>query len=235
MSTATGPAPSRHEAGYNPASARAGHGHWFAFLDDAGLLTEREREVARRHGDVLAGFEKEAITKSYKLVAIAALLQIGALRAGADVAEVAWTARKIVTGDPRLIADTRSEEMPDPASASAEDWRGYWLKWPLSAWAGRLRGGSSSSRCPVRGRRGLQAVAVQPSRGSDLTACGPRPESLQADDAAARVGVPGDYSLATLEATKRHQTGRRRRALGSRMSRRGSRPRGRSGLTQAGR
>ena len=37
-----------YEAGYNPASARAQHGHWFALLDDAGLLAEQERQVARR-------------------------------------------------------------------------------------------------------------------------------------------------------------------------------------------
>ena len=59
--------------------------------------------MARRHGDVLAGIEKEAITKSYKLVTLQALLQLGALRTGADVAEIAWTAHQIVTGDPRLV------------------------------------------------------------------------------------------------------------------------------------
>ncbi|HEV2375980.1 MAG TPA: DEAD/DEAH box helicase family protein [Streptosporangiaceae bacterium] len=44
-----------YEAGYNPSSARAQHGHWFAFLDDVDLLTEPEREVVRRHTDVLDG------------------------------------------------------------------------------------------------------------------------------------------------------------------------------------
>src|SRR5216683_2525575 len=131
------------EAGYNPASARARHGHWFAFLDDVELLTEQEHEIMRRHADVLAGIETEPITKSYKLVTLQALLQMGALRTGVDIAEIAWTAQRIVTGDPRLVADTGSEEMPDPASVTADTWRDYWLKWPLSAWAGRLRGAST--------------------------------------------------------------------------------------------
>jgi hypothetical protein len=56
-----------YEAGYNPSSAPDKHGHWFAFLDDVGLLAEQEREVVRRHAAVLAGIEKEPITKSYKL------------------------------------------------------------------------------------------------------------------------------------------------------------------------
>ncbi len=109
-----------YEAGYNPASARAGHGHWFAFLHDVELLAEQEREVVRRHADVLAGIETEPITKSYKLVTLQALLQMGALRSGADIAEIAWTAHRIVTGDLRLVADSRSAEMPDPASVPAD-------------------------------------------------------------------------------------------------------------------
>ena len=66
----------------------------------------------RRHGDVLAGFEKEPVTKSYKLVTLQALLQMGALRTGADVAEIAWTAHRIVTGDPRLVADATQRKCP---------------------------------------------------------------------------------------------------------------------------
>ena len=108
-----------YEAGYNPSAARGRHGHWFAFLDDMELLGEREREVVRRHAEVLDGIEKESITKSYKLVTLQALLQMNKLRSGADVAEIAWAAHRIVTGDPRLLADTRSADMPDPASVSA--------------------------------------------------------------------------------------------------------------------
>jgi superfamily II DNA or RNA helicase/diadenosine tetraphosphate (Ap4A) HIT family hydrolase len=148
-----------YEAGYNPSSARARHGHWFAFLDDVDLLAEREREVIRRHADVLAGIEKEPVTKSYKLVTLKALLQMGALRTGTDIAEVAWTAHRIVTGDPRLLDDTSSAEMPDPASVDSDTWRDYWLNWPLSAWAGRLRG-ASTGWFRIDGRRFVPAFLV---------------------------------------------------------------------------
>jgi superfamily II DNA or RNA helicase/diadenosine tetraphosphate (Ap4A) HIT family hydrolase/HKD family nuclease len=158
-----------YEAGYNPSSARARYGHWFAFLDDLELLAEHEREVARRYGDVLAGIEKEAITKSYKLVTLQALLQLGALRTGADVAEIAWTAHQIVTGDPRLVADTRSAEMPDPASVDAETWREYWLNWPLAAWAGRLRG-TTNGWFRIDGRRFAPAFQVSADIGDTFDA-----------------------------------------------------------------
>jgi superfamily II DNA or RNA helicase/diadenosine tetraphosphate (Ap4A) HIT family hydrolase/HKD family nuclease len=158
-----------YEAGYNPASTRNRRGHWFAFLDDAGLLAEREREVVRRHGDVLAGIEKEPITKSYKLVTLQALLQMGALRTGGDVAEIAWTAHQIVTGDPRIRADTTSAEMPDPASVSAESWRQYWLDWPLSAWVGRLRG-ATAGWFRIDGRRFVPAFRVDAEVGETFDA-----------------------------------------------------------------
>ena len=148
-----------YEAGHNPSSARAKHGHWFGFLDDVDLLAEQQREVIRRHADVLAGIEKEPITKSYKLVTLQALLQMNALRTGADVAEIAWTAHRIVTGDPRLLADTSSAEMPDPASVSADTWRDYWLSWPLSAWAGRLRD-TSTGWFRIDGRRFVPTFRV---------------------------------------------------------------------------
>jgi superfamily II DNA or RNA helicase/diadenosine tetraphosphate (Ap4A) HIT family hydrolase/HKD family nuclease len=158
-----------YEAGYNPTSARAGHGHWFGFLDNLDLLARQEQEVVRRHADVLTGFEKESITKSYKLVTLQALLRLEALRIGADTAQIAWAAHQIVAGDPRLIADTASAEMPDPASVDADTWHRYWLDWPLSAWAGRLRG-SSTGWFRIDGRRFVPTFEVPAEIGEAFDA-----------------------------------------------------------------
>jgi superfamily II DNA or RNA helicase/diadenosine tetraphosphate (Ap4A) HIT family hydrolase/HKD family nuclease len=158
-----------YEAGYNPSSARARHGHWFAFLDDADLLGEQERKVMRRHADALAGIEKEPVTKSYKLVTLQALLQMDALHTGANIAEIAWTAHRLVTGDPRLLGDTISAEMPDPASVDADTWREYWLSWPLSAWAGQLRG-ASTGWFRIDGRRFVPTFQVATDVGETFDA-----------------------------------------------------------------
>jgi superfamily II DNA or RNA helicase/HKD family nuclease len=157
-----------YQAGYNPASASAQHGHWFGFLDDLDLLTDSERSVARTLGNVLSGFEQEPITKSYKLVTLQALLQIGGLRTGAGITEIAFAAHHIVGGDPRLVADTRSAEMPSPASVDAATWRDYWLRWPLSAWAGRLRGESGWFR--IDGNRFLPTFQVPGELGDTFDA-----------------------------------------------------------------
>jgi superfamily II DNA or RNA helicase/diadenosine tetraphosphate (Ap4A) HIT family hydrolase/HKD family nuclease len=128
-------------AGHNPAAARSAHGGWFGLLDHLGLLDDGEADVWRSHGDVLAGFEVEPVTRSYKLVTLKALLQDGTLRSGAGITEVSWTSHRLVRADPRLVEDTRSDSsMPDPVAADEASWREYWRRWPIAAWAGELRG-----------------------------------------------------------------------------------------------
>jgi hypothetical protein len=158
-----------YQAGYNPSSVQASHGYWFAFLNDLELLDAPGREVTRRYGEVLAGIEKERVNKSYKLVTLQALLQIDALRAGADIAEVAWTAHRIVTGDPRLVEDTTSREMPYPSSIDADTWRDYWRRWPLAAWAGELPG-ASTGWFRFEGRRFVPAFQVAEDVGETFDA-----------------------------------------------------------------
>ena len=128
-------------AGHNPAAARSAHGGWFGLLDHIGLLDEGEAEVWRAHRDVIAAFEAEPVTKSYKLVTLKALLQDGTLRSGSGITELSWTSHRLVSADPRLVEDTRSDSaMPDPVGAAEAMWRDYWRRWPLAAWVGELRG-----------------------------------------------------------------------------------------------
>jgi len=127
--------------GHNPAAARSAHRSWFGLLNSLELLNEAETNVWNAHGDVLTGLESSQVTKSYKLVTLKALLNDGTLRSGSTISQLAWTAHRIVSGDPRLVNDTRSESsMPDPRNARRSDWQRYWRQWPLAAWAGELRG-----------------------------------------------------------------------------------------------
>jgi hypothetical protein len=106
-------------AGHNVANAAAKHGGWFAFLENAGLLGDRETGVQRAHGDTLRALETESVNKSFKLVALRALLHDGALRSGQELAAYAETSRQVLLGDPRLGRDVPTEEFPDLASANA--------------------------------------------------------------------------------------------------------------------
>ncbi|MDQ1245688.1 MAG: hypothetical protein QG597_55, partial [Actinomycetota bacterium] len=120
-------------AGLNPATAP---GRWFAFLDEHGHLTDDETRAVRRHGPLLAHVAGMSITKSYKLVALRALLRGGWLTGPAPVADLAATSRWLVLRDPRLTTEVVSASTPDPAAMTLGQWEVYWRKWPLTHLAG---------------------------------------------------------------------------------------------------
>ena len=131
-------------AGYNPASVRARHGGWFGYLRDLGITSDQETRVVEAAGEVLDGLESEQINKSYKLVLLRALLHDGALRTGASVDRLAETSRALIAGDPRLVRDVTSKEIPDLAGGvtggmggvlAAVARRGLGRRTPRHAWS----------------------------------------------------------------------------------------------------
>lgn len=131
-----------YQAQLNPGSLRR-VGGWFRFLNAEGLLAEDEKRVLERHHAFLDEVETAAATKSYKLVTLRALLHEGGLVDGLDVGVLSATAQRIVSGDPRLVSDATSKDLPDPAGASPEDFARYWRQWPIAAWLGELKGSPS--------------------------------------------------------------------------------------------
>ena len=119
-------------AGYDPGVVTGTYGSWFNFLRVAELLGEREAAVVDAFDDTLRAIQTESITKSYKLIAIRALLHEGALRAGDDVANNAEVSRQLLLADPRLARDVPVKEFPDLAAAPQEKWVHYWRKWPIA-------------------------------------------------------------------------------------------------------
>jgi len=118
-------------AGYNPATAKKQHGAWFGLLDHSDLLEDAETQVWEKYRSVFERLERETFTKSYKLVALKALLSTGNLRTGMSVNALAERSQRIVAGDPRLVADTAGKGMPSPVGATPQTWNKFWRKWPL--------------------------------------------------------------------------------------------------------
>ncbi len=119
-------------AGYDPSVVTGTYGSWFGFLRIAELLGQREAAVADAYGDILRRIQVKSITKSYKLIAIRALLHDGALRTGDDVGHNAATSREFLLADPRLAREVPLREFPDLSAASPQKWAGYWGKWPIA-------------------------------------------------------------------------------------------------------
>ena len=130
-------------AGHDPTVVRAKYGGWFDFLAAAELLGDRETAVLDAHGDVIRAAEKEPITKSYKLIALRALLHDTALRTGDDIAHNAATSRQLLLADPRLARDVPLTEFPNLADAPPDTWAKYWRRWPITHLTGS---GSGATR-----------------------------------------------------------------------------------------
>ena len=107
-------------------------GGWHRYLDDLGMLTPDDRATVESLGDVLRGLELERITKAYKLVTLAALLELEALHQGASVVDVASTSLDLTRRDPRLRAPTElPQQFSDLDSVNPRTWEAFWRKNPL--------------------------------------------------------------------------------------------------------
>jgi hypothetical protein len=119
-------------AGHNPVVVSQKYGSWFAFLRAVDLLGDNEAAVVDAYGDTLRAIQNENITKSYKLIAIRALLHDGALRTGDEIARNADTSRELLLADPRLARDVPLKEFPDLKSVPLDKWARYWGHWPIA-------------------------------------------------------------------------------------------------------
>jgi len=120
----------------NPRRQKAAEGSWFGLLRDLNILTPDEVTVVEQFSEVLTAFIREEASKSYKLVTLRALIAHGYLREPTPVSDLCAWSRSIVLDDPRLIADTRNDELGDPSDATVDGWERYWTKWPVSHLAG---------------------------------------------------------------------------------------------------
>lgn len=94
--------------------------------------------MLRLASDLLLWIEHGSYTKSYKLVTLQALLDLGTLRSGSPLSEVALSARWRMFRDPRLLADLSdaTNQFGDLANPTEPEWSAYWLKNPINALIG---------------------------------------------------------------------------------------------------
>ncbi|MFO7653189.1 MAG: DEAD/DEAH box helicase family protein [Candidatus Krumholzibacteriia bacterium] len=129
-----------YRMGMNPRSLR-GFSGWFDFVASEGDLKADEALALEHARDWLLAVEvREAMNKSYKMVALEAMLDSGALLTGMSVEENARRSYEIMRRSPELFADLEgTKEIADAASVSVEEFAAYWERWPLAHWAGAGR------------------------------------------------------------------------------------------------
>ncbi|MCA9621532.1 MAG: DEAD/DEAH box helicase family protein, partial [Myxococcales bacterium] len=121
--------------GYPPARLRERHGGWFGFVRGEGHLLPRERRALAAAGPFLAELEITAMTKSFKMVTLHALLEADSLFDGLPLDALAIRAHAILRRDPRLLQDVPEEHQAPLATPAAQRrWRQYWRRNPIKAW-----------------------------------------------------------------------------------------------------
>lgn len=109
-------------------------GHWFALVRTMGDLTEQELEAAAQFQTLLREVEVTAMTRSFKMVLLEALLELDGLRRAVPLYALAQRSREVMERRLPLLADL-SDEMRASGATDAV-WIRYWRDNPIKHWVG---------------------------------------------------------------------------------------------------
>lgn len=126
-----------YRSGSSVQAMRQQAGQWFALVRTMGDLSELESAVAERFQALLREVEVTAMTKSFKMVLLEALLELDGLGQPVPLQALAQHSRGVLDRRRPLLADlpaeVRSIAPADPA------WARYWRDNPVKAWTGGNR------------------------------------------------------------------------------------------------
>lgn len=109
-------------------------GHWFALVRTMGDLTAQESEAAEHFQALLREVEVTAMTRSFKMVLLEALLELDGLRRAVPLHALAQRSREVMERRLPLLADL-SDEMRASGATDAV-WIRYWRDNPVKHWVG---------------------------------------------------------------------------------------------------
>ena len=139
---------------------------WYRVLDALECLTAEEAEIEARCGDFLAELERTAMTKSFKMVVLKAMLEHRSLPGAIRLDELVAYFRRHFEPE-RHRADIANTEIADVAHVASDVIGRYIVRNPINAWVG----GNS--------REQSKYFAWDPA-GMLFRYVGPRPEHVDA-------------------------------------------------------
>jgi superfamily II DNA or RNA helicase/HKD family nuclease/SOS-response transcriptional repressor LexA len=148
-----------YRSGSSVADMRRHHGNWFELVREMGDLSEQESVVAEDWRSLLLETEVTAMTKSFKMVMLEALLELDGLSKPVALDTLAQISRSLLERRRPLLGDLtpemRAAKPTDPA------WVRYWRENPVNAWTGgnRPRGTQVHFQLDESGLRLLKPVA----------------------------------------------------------------------------
>ncbi len=125
-------------AGGSVSGLRRQYDQWWAFVRDRNDLEDPEKHCLTAHEGFLREVERTAMTKSFKMVLLQALLENNGFLHPPSVSELAEQSRAVLQRrralQTDLVASVRNLD-----TTSGDAWRQYWRRNPISAWLGKSR------------------------------------------------------------------------------------------------
>ncbi|APR76547.1 ATP-dependent RNA helicase YejH [Minicystis rosea] len=126
--------------GYLPSRLRERYGGWFDFVRAENDLSPEQARVIDDASAFLRAIEITEMTKCFKMVTLAVVVESGGLLAGIPLRELALRSHAILRRSPELFADVAEDERALEIDASREGrWLAYWRKNPIEAWTSEKR------------------------------------------------------------------------------------------------
>ena len=133
-----------YRSGASVVQIRQQYGDWFSFVDNMGDLENDEKACVEFYKMFLREVETTAMSKSFKMVLLEALLEHGGLVDPPTKEELAAQSLTIFQRRRNLISDIKPElqniDVVNPAT-----WQKYWESNPINAWIGGNKTGSSKT------------------------------------------------------------------------------------------
>ena len=141
-----------YRAGLSMKKLRDEGRHWWAFLEGRGELVEAEARCVTAHGDFLKEVETTAMTKSFKMVLLEALLELDGFRQPPTLEALTAASAEIFRRRPSLLADL-PPELQDTLALDGQSLAAYWRKNPIHFWTKGDKGPEAQRWFVVEGER----------------------------------------------------------------------------------
>lgn len=138
-----------HRSGSSVQAMRQRSGHWFALVRSMGDLTEPELAVAERFEALLRETEVTAMTRSYKMVLLQALIELDGLVQAVPIEALARRSRSVLDRRRPLLDDLPAALRSSAATDGA--WLRYWRDNPVKAWTGGNRPAGTTAPFKLEG------------------------------------------------------------------------------------
>jgi superfamily II DNA or RNA helicase/HKD family nuclease/SOS-response transcriptional repressor LexA len=158
-----------YRAGSNVLAMRRQYGSWFELVEAMSDLEAGQAVVLHAQFGLLREIETTAMTKSFKMVTLEAMLELNGLRDPPSLAQLAERSWQVLNRRHQFLVDLPEALRMHPDGRSAE-WQRYWRGNPINAWIGGNRAERAAAQFKLEGDRFRLLAEVSAEHAADAEA-----------------------------------------------------------------